>query len=294
MKKAGKTTPPTAIANERLVLFSGALTVSAGVNVFDAPRHVNAALLPGLLTVILLSGRLQIKLDGQGEHQISGPAALVIENFDGELAREQVFAPDIPIRYVLVKMDKAIAGQQLVQAFNRVSRDHGSPSKDAILLHCPASRLLQSMATQIMTCPMRGAERELYLGGKALQLSALAVAHCIAGKSGRATPRLSSREVAVVYKARDILIGALQSPPGLEDLARQVGLNVQKLNRGFRHVFGSTVYGFLQEYRLEQAYKLLSGSEMSVSEVAYHVGYGAAHFATVFRERFGISPSQLR
>jgi len=33
---------------------------------------------------------------------------------------------------------------------------------------------------------------------------------------------------------------------------------------------------------------------MSVSEAAYHVGYGAAHFATIFRKRFGISPSSLR
>jgi AraC family transcriptional activator of pyochelin receptor len=86
----------------------------------------------------------------------------------------------------------------------------------------------------------------------------------------------------------------MQKPPSLEGLAQQVGLNVRKFSDGFRRVYGSTVFGFLQEYRLEQAYKLISSGEMSVSEAAYHVGYGAAHFATIFRKRFGISPSSLR
>jgi AraC family transcriptional activator of pyochelin receptor len=86
----------------------------------------------------------------------------------------------------------------------------------------------------------------------------------------------------------------MRDPPHLSALAQYVGLNSQKLNRGFRHIFGSTVYSFLQDYRLEEAYRLLSTSEMSVSEVAYHVGYGPAHFATAFRERFGVSPSQMR
>lgn len=44
-----------------------------------------------------------------------------------------------------------------------------------------------------------------------------------------------------------------QTPPSLEELAQQVGLDVRKLSGGFRRVYGSTVFGFLQEYRLEQA-----------------------------------------
>lgn len=69
---------------------------------------------------------------------------------------------------------------------------------------------------------------------------------------------------------------------------------MRKLSAGFRQVYGASVFGFLQEYRLEQAYKLISTGEMSVSEAAFHVGYGAAHFATIFRKRFGVSPSSLR
>ncbi|WP_433996439.1 hypothetical protein [Bradyrhizobium iriomotense] len=33
---------------------------------------------------------------------------------------------------------------------------------------------------------------------------------------------------------------------------------------------------------------------MSVSQAAFHVAYGSAHFATIFRKRFGISPDRPR
>jgi len=292
IRPAGSESAP---ANARHVLFGGKLVVSAGVNTFSAPVRVNADLLPGLKVVILLSGRLHIRLDGQVEHEICGPAALVIRNPRQGLPRDQVFAPGIPIRYALVLMDDTIVSDELIGAIENMEANlsQGGRSR-AILLSCPAGRALQSLATQIISCPVRGAERGLYIGGKALQLSALAVAQCVSSQHARHAARLSSQDVESVYKARAILMDAMRSPPGLDELARRVGLNAHKLNRSFRHVFGSTVHGFLQEYRLEQAYKLLAGGEMSVSEVAWHVGYGAAHFATIFRERFGVSPSHLR
>ncbi len=291
----GDTRPERRPANERLSLCGDKLIISAGVNTFDAPKRIKAELLPGLKVVILLSGRLRIRLDGQAEHEICGPAALVIRNPRQGLPRDQVFAPGIPIRYALVQMDDGIAGNGLIDLIESMEGDaRPGGGGGAILLSCPAGRALQSLATQIISCPIQGAERELYLCGKALQLSALAVAQCVSSRHARHAVHLSSLEMESIYKARAILMDTMRSPPSLEELARQVGLNAHKLNRGFRQVFGSTVHGLLQEYRLEQAYKLLAGGEMSVSEIAYHVGYGAAHFATIFRERFGISPSRLR
>jgi len=291
MNSATRTTETA--ANERLVLLSGALTLAAGINKFSSPVRVSGNLSPGLKVVVLLSGRLQIRLGGHPEQEICGPAALVIKNFGGHLERDQVFAPDVPIRYALVQMDETTAGNRLVAALGGSETGEGPCEASSVLLTCPANQALQSLARQIMTCPIRGFERDLYLGGKALQLAALAIAHCLSNRAAIAEGELISLELESIGKARELLIASMREPLSLPELARKVGLNVHKLNRGFRKVYGSTVYGFLQEYRLEQAYKLLASGEMNVSEAAYHVGYGAAHFATIFRERFGISPSQL-
>ncbi|MGM4966771.1 helix-turn-helix domain-containing protein [Tardiphaga sp. 1201_B9_N1_1] len=280
--------------NEKLLLLSGALILSAGITRFNKPKRVNAALPAGVKTVVLLSGRVQIRIGEGAEREICGPAVLVIRTINGA-ERDQVFAADVPVRYVIVQMNENLMGADMSAALDRsftsrdISRDNG-----ALLMSGPAGHALQALTSQIMNCPIRGAERELYLGGKALQLAALAISSCISQANSEEALQLSSKEIERIRQARELLIASMQKPPSLEGLAQQVGLNVRKLSDGFRRVYGSTVFGFLQEYRLEQAYKLISSGEMSVSEAAYHVGYGAAHFATIFRKRFGISPSSLR
>ncbi|WP_458757645.1 AraC family transcriptional regulator [Afipia sp. TerB] len=39
---------------------------------------------------------------------------------------------------------------------------------------------------------------------------------------------------------------------------------------------------------------MLANGQVTVSEAAYRVGYSPAHFATIFRQRFNVSPSKLR
>jgi AraC family transcriptional activator of pyochelin receptor len=276
--------------SERLILLNGALAVSAGINRFDAPHHVAAALRPGVKVVVLLSGRMQIGLDGGMVQDVCGPASVVIRSRK-PAARDQVYAPEVPIRYALVQMEETLLDPPLAAMLDHT---HGETCGDRpLLLTTCADTTQQSLARQLMNCPFAGPERNLYLGGKALQLAAMTLTRCLSESAPAADVALSSSDIAKIRAARAILIAALQEPPPLAALARQVGLNVRKLNSGFRRVFGATAYGFLQEYRLEHAYKLLTGGETSVSEAAYQVGYRPTHFATIFRKRFGVPPSEI-
>ena len=285
---------PAAGDNEKLLLLSGAMIVSAGINRFDRPMRVNTALAAGVKTVVLLSGRLRIRVGESAEREVCGPAVLVIRSAAGA-PRDQEYAADVPVRYVIVQMQEDVIGADLAAALDHALAQGGpAQASDAWLATCPAGHALQALTAQIMNCPIRGAERTMYLGGKAMQLVALAISSCISQANSQDVQQLSSKEIDRIRHAREVLVTAMQKPPGLDALAQQVGLNVRALSAGFRRVYGSTVFGFLQEYRLEQAYKLIASGEMSVSEAAYHVGYGAAHFATIFRKRFGISPSSLR
>ena len=279
--------------NERFLMLSGAMILSAGVNCFDEPKRVNVALCAGVKTVVLLSGRLQISVGGGSEREVYGPTVLVIRS-SADAARDQVFAAKVPIRYLIVQMDESVLGSQTTAALDHSLDALGTPDgTGARLASFPAGHALRALVSQITNCPIRGPERELYLCGKAMQLVALAISSCITNAIG-ADAKLSSRDVERIRQAREILVAAMSEPPSLDALAQQVGLNVRKLSSGFRCLYGTSVFGFLQEYRLEQAYQLISTGEMSVSQAAFHVGYGPAHFATIFRKRFGVSPSRLR
>ncbi|TFV78662.1 AraC family transcriptional regulator [Bradyrhizobium frederickii] len=279
-------------AQERFFMLSGAMILSAGVNRFDEPKRVNVALRAGIKTVVLLSGRLQISIGGDSAREVCGPTVLVIRS-SADAARDQVFAANVPIRYLIVQMDESVLGSQtaaaLDQSLEALATRGGTGAR---LASRPVGHALRALVAQITNCPIRGPERELYLCGKAMQLVAVAISSCIS--EAVCDANLASRDIERIRRARDILVATMSEPPSLDALAQQVGLNVRKLSAGFRSLYGASVFGFLQEYRLEQAYQLISTGEMSVSQAAFHVGYGAAHFATIFRKRFGVSPSRLR
>ncbi|VVD89576.1 AraC family transcriptional regulator [Pandoraea nosoerga] len=96
-----------------------------------------------------------------------------------------------------------------------------------------------------------------------------------------------------VLAARDVLDARLQAPPSLPELAREVGINVNKLCAGFREHLGVSVQGYVRERRLTMAYELLSARRISVGEAAWRCGYTDSHFAKVFRARFGMLPNVL-
>jgi len=87
----------------------------------------------------------------------------------------------------------------------------------------------------------------------------------------------------------------MDSPPTLTDLARQVGINDCTLKRRFRQVFGTTVFGYLHNYRMEQARTLLLENQLTIAAIAHRVGYNnLCAFSTAFRKKFGMSPREMR
>ncbi|APD13418.1 helix-turn-helix transcriptional regulator [Pandoraea pulmonicola] len=121
------------------------------------------------------------------------------------------------------------------------------------------------------------------------------IAHQVPGAPTQAASESHRARVTrrAVLAAREVLDARLQTPPSLPELAREVGINVNKLCAGFREQLGVTVQGYVRERRLAMAYELLSARRISVSEAAWQCGYTDSHFAKVFRARFGMLPNTL-
>ncbi|MBD2314174.1 helix-turn-helix transcriptional regulator [Desertifilum sp. FACHB-1129] len=147
---------------------------------------------------------------------------------------------------------------------------------------------------QILHCPYHGAMKQLYLEGKALELMTLQFGQFERSLSHRREGvSLKTDDIDRIHQAKDILIQNIANPPSLLELARQVAVNDCKLKQGFRQVFGTTVFGYLLDYRLEQARHLLESSNLSVAEVARQIGLSdRSYFAATFRKKFGLNPSE--
>ncbi len=106
---------------------------------------------------------------------------------------------------------------------------------------------------------------------------------------------LSNKDIESLNKAKFILTENIMCPPSLKELAHQCAINEFKLKKGFKQLHGNTVYGFLQEFRLNEAKKLLQTNEINISEATFLVGYKSiSHFSKIFKEHFGVTPIEIK
>lgn len=100
----------------------------------------------------------------------------------------------------------------------------------------------------------------------------------------------------IVLQAAIRFIGQnLETLPSLADIAMKVGTHEKRLSGIFRARLGTTVFGYIREARLLRGQELLLAGAMSMQDIAEHIGFkSAANFATAFRERFAMTPSQFR
>ncbi|YAF95600.1 MAG: helix-turn-helix transcriptional regulator [Nodularia sp. CChRGM 3473] len=155
---------------------------------------------------------------------------------------------------------------------------------------------MQTVLLQLLNSPYQGMVQRIFLESKVLELLALQLAQMLeAEQRSKTIINLKAPDVERIHRAKEILINQYDNPPTLLDLARKVGVNDNKLKLGFRQVFGTTVFGYLHNYRMEMAQMLLQEGTQSVAEVASHVGYSnPGHFAAAFKRKFGISPKACR
>ena len=79
------------------------------------------------------------------------------------------------------------------------------------------------------------------------------------------------------------------------DVVAQGGLPERTFKRRFKAATGFAPLEYVQSLRLESACELLEGSDESVEEIAYRVGYeDITFFRRLFRRHKGVTPAQYR
>jgi len=102
-------------------------------------------------------------------------------------------------------------------------------------------------------------------------------------------------DAALVRAAAAVLVRDLRSSPTVEELARLVGTHEKRLSRAFRDNLGQTAGEYIRDTRLKTAQRFLLNTSMTIGDIAEEIGFSTAgNFATAFRERFEMTPSDWR
>jgi AraC family transcriptional regulator len=97
-----------------------------------------------------------------------------------------------------------------------------------------------------------------------------------------------------ITKAREILLQHIGEPLTIKALSRKVAINECYLKKGFKELFGTTIFDFYQTQRMEHAKYLLYDKGLSVTDVSSLLGYSSiSHFSTAFKKHTGIKPCEL-
>ena len=156
----------------------------------------------------------------------------------------------------------------------------------------PITPAMMHLVNAIINCSRKGTYKRLFLEAKVVELLLLQLEQ-FATHDCKVFCSLKAADVEKIQYAKEIILRQLHNPCSLIDLARQVGTNEFTLKKGFKEVFGTTVFGMVAEVKMEQARQLLLSGEKNISEVSDLTGYShQAHFTKAFKKKFGVPPSE--
>jgi len=110
------------------------------------------------------------------------------------------------------------------------------------------------------------------------------------------SPPLSGSITGSRMRLLDEFIDAgLDGPLAVTAMAQLLGLSEGYFMRAFKSATGQSPHSYLIDRRLAKARALMRDSAATLTEIAYRCGFNSqAHMATLFRQRLGVSPAQLR
>ena len=243
----------------------------------------------------VLSGRFQNRLYGIRDDVKISPlfaAIWMTPRLDGH---HDCF-PESDIRFVCVRIHRMLLAEVAGEYLRQLPEDFRltlENKQDSLYYRFSMMTIpMQAAARQIFQSPYQGVMKKIFLESKALELISHLMAYHFGTAVGKNDP-LPEREKKQIALAKDILLEHMVTPLSLAELAKEAGINETKLTRGFRKVYGTSVFGYLRGHRLDKARMLLETGDMNVTEVAYAAGYSSpSHFTRMFTKDCGLNPRE--
>lgn len=100
---------------------------------------------------------------------------------------------------------------------------------------------------------------------------------------------------ARLRRIKELVHAKMEDDLGLDEMAQSVGLSTAHFARMFRKSTGQTPHQFVLRQRVERAKAMLRAPDARVLDVAVACGFKTQqHFAQVFRDVCGVSPTEYR
>ena len=147
--------------------------------------------------------------------------------------------------------------------------------------------------SQILEAKIHESIKPLYFKGKVYELLSLFFNKNEDTDVEQCPFLVDEENVRKIRKAKEIILNQMTEPPTLQGLASEIGLNVKKLKEGFKQIYGDTVFGYLLDFKMNEARSMLDTKQYNVNEISIKLGYStSSHFISAFKKKFGTTPKK--
>ena len=184
----------------------------------------------------------------------------------------------------------------LERLYPAIHRVFGSQVDEYSIIQMAGNRCIagcSKILTEFQNCTYETEALSFFIESKKNELLALLI-HSIETLDQHSVPHYTAYERQTVADVQKVLRESLHNPPSIRAIARDVGINPNKLQELFKYYSGTTVMDYLRSYRMQRALTLLDG-DMLLYEIAKEVGYRSVdRFSEAFTKTYGVSPGKYR
>lgn len=153
----------------------------------------------------------------------------------------------------------------------------------------PSIKLVLNQIEQMKLSPQF---QNLFLIGKMYELFTLYFSE-IESKSEHCPFLNDENEGKRIKEIKDYLLADFKNPPTIKQLCEKFSISEYHLKEGFKELYGTTVYGYLLDKKLEYALHKLEENQLMVKDISFEIGYeNPSHFISAFKKKYGLTPKQ--
>jgi AraC-like DNA-binding protein len=154
---------------------------------------------------------------------------------------------------------------------------------------------MTALAQKMCAMPMKSRIERIELESYVLSFLSLSYRQFATRRYQGVIDRMNPQDVSSLFLARQLLLKDLSNPPEISELAQSIAFSESKLKRLFKQVFGSSVYQYYLNQRMEKAYDLLSDDEHTIAQVSDILGYtNPSQFTKMFKSYHNCLPTEMR
>ncbi|WP_299226245.1 AraC family transcriptional regulator [uncultured Psychroserpens sp.] len=208
-----------------------------------------------------------------------------------------VISKNKPTDFFIILIDRKAFEEKLLSITNDLSNELEQIFKDVNGVNFIYNKNYFSLEIaqyieEFRHCELESFMKPMFLEGKTYEILTYQLQH-FNDDNGEKKVLLRKSTIDKIENAIDIIKDELDVRISVHTLAKRVGLNQNTLQNGFKNLFQTSVNEYIKNYRIERAKTLIENSDLNITEITYKIGINSrSYFSKLFKERFGISPSE--